>query len=360
MKIIHRYVLKEMLGPFVFGLLFFNFILFMGIIFDLTELIFVKNAPPFLVGKLILLTIPSYLDIIIPIALLFSLILSFGRLSCEGEIIAFRSSGISLLQLESPIFVLAFFLSVVSLFFSAWLTPQCNQLYQKTYQRILLQRPTLQIKENTIIDVEGRKLYTYHLNPENQQMKGIVLYEFLPQKAQLFPQITLAKEGEVKDETLILRKVAIYKFNKNYQLIQRGEFNTQIIYPQNQLSKKEKREKSSYEMSLKEIKAKLKEKGLGEEEKRKLEADFQGRIAIPLATFLMGILAVPLGIKIKRGAKSISLGISLIVIVIYYILFLIGNFLARAGFLPPFFAIWMPNFIMLAAGIFLNLKAIRR
>ncbi len=348
------------MGPFVFGLLFFNFILFMGIIFDLTELIFVKNASPFLVGKLILFTIPSYLNMIIPIALLFSLILVFGRLSYEGEIIAFRSSGVSLLQLESPIFALAFFLSVVSLFFSAWLTPYCNQLYYKTYQQIILQRPTLQIKENTITDVEGRKFYTHHLNPESQQMKEIVLYESLPQKAQLFPQITLAKEGEVKNETLILREVTIYRFNKNYQLIQKGEFNTQIIYPQNQLNKKGKREKGSYEMSLREINVKLKEKNLGEEERRGLRADFQGRIAIPLATLLMGILAVPLGIKIKKGAKSISLGISLIVIVIYYILFLIGDFLARVGPLPPFLAIWIPNFIMLAGGVWLNLKAIRR
>ncbi len=360
MKIIHRYVLKEMLAPFVFGLLFFNFILFMGIIFDLTELIFVKNAPPFLVGKLVLFTLPSYLDIIIPIALLFSIILSFGRLSCEGEIIAFRSSGISLLQVELPIFVLAFFLTIVSLLFSTWLTPQCNQLYHKTYQQIILQRPTLQIKEGTIIDIEERKLYTYHLNLKNQEMKELILYEFLPQKTQLFPQVTFAKEGRVENETLILRKVSIYRFNKNYQLTKKGEANTQIIYPQNQLDKKKEREKSSYEMSLREIKDKLKEKELGERDKTKLKAEFQGRIAIPLATFLVGILAVPLGIKIKKGAKSISLGISLIVIIAYYILFLTGDFLARAGYLPIFLGVWIPNFIMLAGGIWLNLSSIRK
>jgi len=113
-------------------------------------------------------------------------------------------------------------------------------------------------------------------------------------------------------------------------------------------------------MTLTEIKKKLKEKKLSPVERRKLETDLHGRIAIPLATIILGILAVPLGIKVERGDKSISLGISLVVVIVYYVFFLAGNFLSKMGLISPFLGVWIPNFVLLSAGIWLNIQMIRK
>ncbi|MCD6575194.1 LptF/LptG family permease [Candidatus Aerophobetes bacterium] len=360
MRIIHRYILKETLWPFLFGFLFFNFILFVGIIFDLTRLIFVENAPLLKVFKLIIFSLPSFFDIIIPVSLLFSILLSFGRLSANGEITAIRSSGISLLQTETPVIAFATCLTFISLLFSSFLTPWCNQMYKKTYQEILLTRPSLQLKEKTILNIDDKKIYTFNLDRKKNIMRQIVLYEFLPFPNQKFPQISIARKGEVTKEKVFLSKVRLYRFDVNYRLTQYGEFEKQVIYLRQQNYKEKKLKKESWDMTFAEIKTRLSEKNLPPEERRKLEIDFQGRIAIPLATFIMCILGIPLGIKVERGDKSISLGISLIVVIAYYIFFLAGSFLSKAGLLSPFLGAWIPNFILFAFGIYLNIRVVTR
>lgn len=358
MKIIYRYILRETLWPFIFGFLFFNFILFIGIIFDLTELIFVKNAPPLKVLQLIIFSLPSFFDIVIPVSLLFSILLSFGRLSADGEITALRSSGVNLFQIENPVLIFATGLTVISLVFSAFLTPWCNQKYKETYRQILLQRPTLQLEEKTIINLENKRLYTFKLDEGGQTMRKIVLYEFYPTSR--FPQITLAQEGQIKEERIFLQGIRLYRFGKNYRVSQSGRFDQQTIYLYSKVREKKNLKKDSWDMTFTEIRQKLKEKELPLEERKKLEVDFQGRIAIPLATFILSVLAVPLGIKVERGDKSISLGISLIVVIVYYIFLLAGSFLSRRELLSPLLGAWIPNFIFLTLGGYLNIRMIRR
>jgi len=360
MKILNRYILKEISSAFIFGFIFFNFILFIGIIFDLTELIFIENVPLVDVGKLVIFKIPSFFDIVIPVSLLFASLLSFGRLSSEGEIIAMRSSGISLFHITGLLLLFAFSLTLGSLLFSFSLTPWCNQYYKKTYQKIIFQRPTIQVKERIITNLKERRLYTYHIDPKNYEMQEIVLYEFASDGNYIFPQITLAQQGKFEEEILKLKKVTFYRFGNNYRIYRRGRFDSQTVYLTPQVPEKAAEEKDIGELSLWEIAQKLsseKTKPKPDEEKiRKLAVDFHGRIAIPLATFLMGLIAVPLAIKIKRGEKSISLGISLIITVAYYVLFMAGRFLGRGGLLPPYLAMWLPNILLSAAGIWLSTR----
>lgn len=360
MKILNRYILKEISSAFVFGFIFFNFILFIGIIFDLTELIFIENVPLVDVGKLVIFKIPSFFDIVIPVSLLFASLLSFGRLSSEGEIIAMRSSGISLFHITGLLLLFAFSLTLGSLLFSFSLTPWCNQYYKKTYQKIVFQRPTIQVKERIITNLKERRLYTYHIDPKNYEMQEIVLYEFASDGNYIFPQITLAQQGKFEEEILKLKKVTFYRFGNNYRIYRRGRFDSQAVYLTPQVPEKAAEKRAIGELSLWEIAQKLsseKTKPKPDEEKiRKLAVDFHGRIAIPLATFLMGLIAVPLAIKIKRGEKSISLGISLIITVAYYVLFMAGRFLGRGGLLPPYLAMWLPNILLSAAGIWLSTR----
>ncbi len=360
-KIIHRYILKEIILSFIFGFLFFNFILFIGIIFDLTELLFVENISFLDVGKLLLFKLPSSFDIVIPLSLLFASLLTFGRLSSDGEIIAFISSGISLLRIERTLLIFAFILSMVSLYFSSFLTPWCNRHYSQVFQEIIFKEPTIQIKERTITDFENRKLYTHHIDSKTGKMQKIILYEFLPQKDYLFPQIVIAQKGEFEKKNLRLEGITFYLFGKNYRILRQGEFNSQTIYSASQLLKRREEIKRTGELSLTEISQKLKEEKakekLDKEKIKELAVEFHGRIAIPLATFLLALIALPLGISIKRGEKSISLGISLIIAIIYYVLFLAGRFLGKGGLLPPYLAMWMPNLLLGIACIWLTRKA---
>lgn len=362
MKIIHRYILKEIISSFVLGFLFFNFILFIAVIFELMELIFVENIPAFEVGKLVLFKVPAFFDIVIPVSVLFSALLTFGRLSSDGEITVLRSSGISLLQIGTPLLALALALTATSLYFSAYLTPLCNHYYKETYRQILLERPTLQIKEKTITEIEGKKLYTYHLNPENYEMEEIVIYEFPPEGVHKFPQLTLAKKGKFTGKILQLKDVILYRIGENYRIIQRGTFNSQNIYLESRVPKPWLGERATEEINLRELGEKLRKERIKERPDKKkimrLAVDFHTRVAIPLATFFIALLAIPLGIKLERGEKSVSLGISSLIVIIYYLLLLVGQFLGKEGITPPWVGIWLPNLLIITLSIWLNLKVI--
>jgi len=365
MKIIPRYVLKETIPPFIFGFLFFNFILFIGVLFNLTHLIFVEKAPSLLVGKLLLFSIPAFFDIVIPVSLLFAILLSFGKLSFDGEITALQTSGISFFQIERLILIFIFLLTVISLLFSAYLTPWSNQNYKKIYQEILLEKPTIQIKENTIIDFEGKRIYTSYVDSRTRSMKEVIIYEFLPGRGTKFPQITLSKRGKFEEEKLLLEEVALYRFGNNYRIIQQGKFDSEIIYLKNRASQGILWQKKTTEMNLGEIKKRLEEeKNKGEtkntEKIRELSLDFHSRLSLPLSTVFLALLAIPLGIKIERGEKSISLGISCALIIVYYLLFTAGRALGRGGLLPPLIAMWTPNIIIGSLAIYLNLKLSKR
>ena len=359
-KIIHRYILKEIILSFIFGFLFFNLILLIGIIFDLTELLFVENISFLDVGKLLLFKLPSSFDIVIPLSLLFAALLTFGRLSSDGEIVAFISSGINLLRIEGILLVFAFILGIASLYFSSFLTPWCNHHYSQAFQRIIFKKPSIQIKERTITDFENRKLYTHHIDPKTGKMQKIVLYEFLSQEDEFFPQIAIAQSGEFEKETLRLDEITFYRFSKNYQIVRQGKFNSQTIYSASRLFEKGEGIKRTGELSLTEITQRLKEEKVKEEPSKEkikeLSVEFHSRIAVPLATFLLALIALPLGISMKRGGKSISLGISLIIAITYYLLLLVGRFLGRGGFLPPYLAMWIPNLLLAIGGIWLTRK----
>lgn len=364
MKILHRYVLKELVDSLVLGFLFFNFILFISLIFDLTELLFIENAPALEVGKLVLFRLPSFFDLVIPVSILFAILLAFGRLSSHGEITALRSGGVSLFQIEKSVLLLAVVLSFLALYASAYLTPWCNLQYKRTYREIILGRPTLQVKEKIITDLKNRKLYTYRLDPKTHEMEEVILYEFLPEGDRLFPRITLAQKGQFQEDILRLQQASFYQLEDNYHISQQGRFSSQTLYLKAYLPESVMESKTTEEMNLAELREMVEKERMSpsptEKRIKRLEVDFHGRVAIPIATFLLSVVAVPLGIRIERGAKSISLGISLGIVIVYYVLLLAGKFMGQEGLLPVYLAMWLPNILIGTAGVWLNLRAVLR
>lgn len=313
---------------------------------------------------MVLFQLPAFFDLVIPVSILFAILLAFGQLSSHGEITALRSGGVSLFQIEKSVLFLAILLSSLALCSSAYLTPWCNFEYKRTYREIILRRPILQVKEKIITDLKNLKLYTYRLDPKTHRMEGVILYEFLPEGDRLFPRITLAQRGWFQEDVLQLEEASFYQLGENYRITQQGKFSSQTLYLKAYFPQKVMEKKTPDEMNLTELRSMLeKEKtnpSPAQEKIRRLEVDFHGRVAIPLATFLLSLIAIPLGIRIERGEKSISLGISLIIVVAYYVLFLAGKLMGQEGLLPVYLAMWFPNILIGIAGVWLHLRAVLR
>ena len=115
MIILKRYVLRELLGPTLLGLLFFTFLLFVTQIFKLTDILLSDGVNPVLVGNFALCLLPSLLSFTIPCSILVGVLISFGRLATDNEILAMRTSGVHLITIFKPIIHVGFFVSVLML-----------------------------------------------------------------------------------------------------------------------------------------------------------------------------------------------------------------------------------------------------
>ena len=107
-KIISRYIFKEIAFPFIIILFVLTFVLLMGKLLQIMDLMVNKGISTFDIAKLIVFLLPSFLMFTIPIALLIAILIAMGRLSADNEITVLRASGISLLQLYYPVAIASF------------------------------------------------------------------------------------------------------------------------------------------------------------------------------------------------------------------------------------------------------------
>ncbi|MBI5043522.1 MAG: LptF/LptG family permease, partial [Nitrospirae bacterium] len=114
MKIIDRYIIKEVLPPFILSLFVFTFVLFMNQILKLTDLLINKGISLFVILELIAFILPSFLVLTIPVSTLTASILAFNRLSNDGEITAFKASGVSLYRMILPVSAYAFIAGLIT------------------------------------------------------------------------------------------------------------------------------------------------------------------------------------------------------------------------------------------------------
>src|SRR5881275_2687408 len=146
MKILTRYIFKEMLGPTVLGFAFYTFIILMKNLFDFAGMIIKRSLPAATVGRLLFLSLPNIVVLTIPMSLLFGILIAVGRLSSDSELIAMRSSGISLLTLYRPILLLSAFLTVVNSLLMIYALPWGNHALMQLQVDIMTQTVSQQVQ----------------------------------------------------------------------------------------------------------------------------------------------------------------------------------------------------------------------
>src|SRR3989338_10631245 len=102
MKIIDRYVSSEMIGPFLIGVVGFILVLTVDLLFTMADLIINKGVPLWAVLKLLVYKLPSLLVMTFPVSTLFGTVMALGRLAKDNEIVALRTSGVTLFRLSVP------------------------------------------------------------------------------------------------------------------------------------------------------------------------------------------------------------------------------------------------------------------
>jgi len=358
-KIINRYIFKEITFPFFIILFVLTFVLLMGKILQIMDLMVNKGIGVLVIAKIIIFLLPSFMVFTIPIALLIAILMAMGRLSADNEITVFRASGVSLMQLYHPVAAASLIAFVFTLIISYFLVPQSNFATKRLLFDIAQQNAGIGIKEKVFNDdFKGMVLYAEKIPVDGEHMEGVIIYDSrFPDK----PNTIVARKAFLVSDLasftvkLRLEDGAVHTVSpdlKNYRKIDFKTYDINLDLSTS-LANTGEAAKSTKDMTMYELLEKRKTPGLDKELMREFSIELHKKFAIPLSCIFFAIIALPLGIKSHRAVKSRGFAVGIIIVSLYYLLRLGGEALAETGRLSAAIGVWMPNFIFAVMGIYL-------
>lgn len=362
---LNRYILREIAVPFALGLGIFTLILLIARILKLVEMVVNRGVPLFEVLKLFSYILPAFLEVTVPMALLLGVLVAFGRLSTDSEIVALKTSGVSLYQLMRPVALFACVVYVVALGLSLYARPWGNSLLRNGLYEIAKTRASAGIKEKVFTDdFSGLVIYVDRIEPPGNTLRGVLISDTRDpdQRNTVFAEVGLLVPNEPL-HLLVLRLLggsihAFYPKDKSYH---RTEFSVYDITLDlnTALARLRPREKDPSEMMLPELRATMAAKRAAGQPAYVESVELQRKFSIPFACLAFGAIAVPLGIRPSRAVRSRGFTLSLVIIFIYYLLLSLGESLGERGILPAAIALWLPNVLLTLLAAVLLVRAAR-
>ena len=193
MRIIRDYILKEFFHSFILSIVVFTFVLLVGNVIRLADLVINKGVEILSVIKLFLFLVPWLLSFTLPIAALTGVILTFGRFSTDGELIAMKASGVSLYRISFPIIMLGIIFSFTAFLLNDQVSTNSSYASRKVIKEIGMHNPTAYLEEGTFIrGFENYIIFIYEIR--GNRLKNIRIYQ--PQEGKPTRTI-IAERGEL-------------------------------------------------------------------------------------------------------------------------------------------------------------------
>jgi len=349
MRILRNYLLKEILGSFFLSLVVFTFVLLIGNIIDLADLIINKGVDILSILEMLLFLTPYLLSFTIPMSLLTATLLGFGRLSSDNEINAMRASGISLYQISVPVLLTGLIFSLFLIPLNSDVLPNAHFASRRVIKEVGIRRPTAYLEEGTFIRGFGDYvLFIYQI--KKNKLYNIRIY--LPQEGKP-TRTVIAQSGEINtipDKSLIELKLyngtseepspvdpsVFYKLNfKSYTM----------TLDLTERLKGEKIQKKPKEMTIRELKDEMRRVRLERINPAPLLTEIHKKLSLSFSPLVFMLLGIPLGIRSHRSEKSVGFGMSLVLFLVYWGVLLGGTALSFKGTVPAWFGVWIANIV---------------
>jgi lipopolysaccharide export system permease protein len=361
MKMIDRYVSRQLFVNLLFAIAVLSFVLVLGNVFrKLLPLLVNHDLPVEYVVGFIAYVLPFSLIFTIPWGLLTAVLLVFGRLSADNELTALRSNGISITRICIPLVFIALLCTAASLWLNVHVAPAAQEEMRATVFNLATRNPMALFGSDQVIDqFPGRKIYVGR--KEGNKLENILVFETdenaMPMK------VTHARLGIVETD-LPNRRILMHLYNARYQ--QRDEIDPYDLRRMRdgvnvaegtlpislqELYEKEKRRASRSMLSLEQLLEQLK----NDDPKMRSSSrtEINKRFSFPMACLVFALVGVPLGITAHRRETSFGFAASLVVGVFYFLFIIVADTLRANAKLHPELLVWFPNVLFLALGIWL-------
>jgi LPS export ABC transporter permease LptF/LPS export ABC transporter permease LptG len=354
--LLDRYVGRELVPPFGVGLLLFTFILLLDQISQLMKILVSRGADFSTVVRAFLYLLPSIFSVTIPMAFLLGVLLAFGRMASDGEIVALRASGVSPARLLRPVIAASTLAMLATFYVVAVALPAANQAYRELVFSLVVSKARTGVMPRVFNDdlIPGMVIYVSDIASDTGEWRDVFIHDG---RSQSKPNVILARSGRLEIDRhqrkveIVLQQGVMHSFDAAeptaYTKLTFESRNFPLpfeqFFPTLPLAKGDR------EMTLRELKstvAGLRAKGRPPSETGRFMVEYHKTFAIAAACLVFGLLGLGLSLGSKKEARSAAFGLSIAVIFIYYVLIRLGEQAGDTGMLAPFIAMWGANILL--------------
>jgi len=371
MRLLDRYIFREVVSHTILGLAVFTFVFFVPQLVRLMDLV-VRHSEGFgTVVLLILCTLPPILGFTLPMAVLVGVLIGLGRLSADSEIVALHACGISLRRLLVPVGFIAIVAGAVTLATTFWLSPASVRTGTRLEAELISSQAPFEVQPR-VFDERFPQfvLYVQDVEAAATRWRGVFLASSGNAAAGLLAHVGAGPGGKsAADESAItiaesaqivsggkgqielhLGSGSVHEYNPQdplrYDVTTFGEMDVPIeIAPATTAQTNNVTVKDS----ARTVESLMAENGPGW---RDAHVELQRRIAFPTACLVFALLGVPIGVRPRRGGRAAGLILTLALIGAYYFLFVYGYHTALQGRIEPWAGVWAANIVAALAGLF--------
>jgi lipopolysaccharide export system permease protein len=364
--LIHNYIYRELLlmTAAIVGVLTFLFVAI-----DMVKVIefVVYGLSIWISLKFILLLVPFALTLTLPAGLLAAVMIIFGRMSSDRELLAIKASGMGLAPTVAPVLLVAALCSLFNFWLVASVVPKCREEYNDMKHEIATSNPQALFTPEIVLDkLPGLRLYFD--KKVNNELENVFIWQLDDQNHVVSSlradraDITLDMEHQVLLITLFNERGEHYPDINDITKVEPGVSAQQGSLAISLSSFYEKLQKRLAWMTLPEIEQVIEQMQgapTGELATPYL-TEFQARISFAVACFTFVVVGLPLAIQTQRRETSIGVALTLVIVMVYWLLVTLGRALKAQAGLYPELIIWAPNFIFQAVGFWLFYRANRK
>ena len=368
MKLIDRAVGRELLVSVLFAIFVLSLVLVVGNIFrKLLPLLVNHDVPVEYLITFIAYVLPFSLIFTIPWGLLTAILLVFGRLSADNELIALRANGVSVTRICVPLAALAIVCTAICLWLNVQVAPAAQEKLRSTIFDLATRNPMALFGSDQVIDqFPGRKIYVG--KKEGNRLENITVFELNDDSIPI--RVTHARAGSLEAD-LSNKRILMHLYDATYQ--QRDEKDpldlTKIRDGINmregtlpisldELYEKEKKRPSRSSLSLQRLLEQLKSGTRSDRSASRTEIN--KRFSFPFSCLAFALIGVPLGVTAHRRETSVGFGVGLVVAVAYFLFVIIADTLRGNPKVHPELLVWLPNVLFLVLGALLFRRLARQ
>jgi LPS export ABC transporter permease LptG/LPS export ABC transporter permease LptF len=360
MRILTRYILKEVFSHSLLGLLIFTFVIYIPYIGRLLELVARHDLASSSVITLFLAPVPGILVLTIPMSVLVGTLIGLSRMAADGEVIAARAAGMALGQFMRPVIIFALLGWGVTSLMSLFLAPQAGLKLNRMEAQLKTSQAPYEIQPRVFIEqFPNFLIYLEDVSGSHFRWKGVFIVDSSQRDA---PKVTLAESGVLVNNadstglTLHLEHGTTHEIDPE----QPGRYSvasfstTDIPLPGVESNANGPARPAPAMQSLGELIGSVQNPSTGvpgTDERRAALVELNYRFALPVASLALALVGIPLGLVTRKGGKPVGVMLSLLAVFVYYVIMVFGLSLAKQGRITPAVGLWAANVIVALLGL---------